>query len=210
QLQGRPVGRPDAQGGVSSQGTLHAEATSDIDGTADSYLLLYFDGRDVDRLLESLLVRDRAAELSVVVVGLPWFAALPGRRVLDWRILDQRSGRQTGFDGSDVDERFKRRTGLTSSLDGAVEFALGEVIAADHPIDMRGLGIEREARTLGPLDRPFRHGRRRRLLATFGWCRSPDRDGSKPLPERMFSLELHGGRQRGVDVEATLEHHFCP
>src|SRR5262249_52164521 len=154
----RQVGRAERQGEVFSQRTLHTKATSDVDGPSYPHLLLNLDGRDVDGLLECLLIGDRTAELSVVVVGFPWFAALSGRRVLDRRILDERSRRHTGFDCRDVDERFERRTGLTSSLDGAVEFTLEEVIAADHRLDVPGLGIEREERALGALDRPLRHG----------------------------------------------------
>ena len=71
---------------------------------------------------------------------------------------------------------------------------------------MPGLGIEGEERTLGPLGPDARGARR--LLATFRRGRSSYRNGSKPFAERMFRLELHGGRQRGVDMEPTLEHHL--
>src|SRR5258708_14638411 len=93
--------------------------------TRDAGALGDLDRNRVDGLRQPLGEAHLALVAVEIIVRLP--VADPDRRV------DKTVGRpQAGFEPSEIDERLKRRAGLTLRLGRAVELALPVIPAADH------------------------------------------------------------------------------
>ena len=91
------------------------------------------DTDNVDGIGQCLAHGHRTSEGIIIVFGLPGFSG--PIRIFHLGIVDDRGGRQTFFQGRRIDDRLEGRTGIPFGLDGAVELALAEIIAADHGLD---------------------------------------------------------------------------
>jgi hypothetical protein len=100
-------------------------------------------------------------------------------------VLHHSSGGEAGLQRRDIDEGLEGGARLAARLGRAVELALEEVVAADHGLDVAGLGIEGEQRALRPLGHRSGAG----LLGGF---EPPGLQRLEPVAQRLLGLELHG------------------
>ena len=191
QLEEGQVRGPEGQRQVGVERARDAHPPRDADGAVDADPLLELDGDHVDRFLDRLLERGRAAKLPVVVVGLPRFP-VPAEGIGDGRVVDDRRRREARLDRRHIYERLERRTRLAPRRHRTVELAAEEIEAAHHGLDVAGLRIDRE-------DRPLR-------VIGAGPARAR-LDRPEPVPERLLGHELHRGAEARVGVEPALEDH---
>ena len=190
-LEQREVGRAKRHAEVDVDRAGHAEPTCHLHRAVDADPLLQLHGHDVDRFLDRLLQRRRAAELAIIVFGLPHVAAAD--RVRDRRVVHAAGRREARFQRGDVDEGLEGGAGLAPCLHGAIEFTPEEVVAADERAHITGRRLEGDDSALGML------ARLRCLTSAF--------QGFEPVAQGLLGGELHGRIERAVDVEAALEHH---
>ena len=147
-----------------------AQGPHDLDDGVDAHLGGEL-GRDgVDALGEGGAQGERAQVFGLVVVGRP---DARGGLEAHGRVPADGQRREPAVDGGGVDEGLDGRPDLAPGLDGPVELAAPEVVAADHGQQVAGVGIERDQR---PLDGggPRQHG---------GGGRRPGRgSGGRPFP----------------------------
>ena len=133
-LHRRHLERPERERRIGEEVLADAEAAGGLDHLPRPDEEVDADRRDVDRVLEGVLVREDSAVLPGVVLRPPRSLARVDRD-RDRRVEDGVGGGEARLDGGHVDDRFERRSDLAERLDGPVELRAGEVVAADEGAD---------------------------------------------------------------------------
>src|SRR5207253_10939143 len=95
----------------------------------------------VSRIPKGAANGDHAFVLAVVVSG----SVTPEvDRGIQYRVIRTK----TVIDGRRINERLERRTGLPHRLSRTIEFAVVEIVSADHGLDFAGLRLDCKERAL--------------------------------------------------------------